>query len=147
MDKNTIADRLDSILKLRNISQKELAALAGVKPQIISNIVTGRSYSSDMVEKVAKGLGVKTTYLLGLDEIEETGNMSMELFHDCQAVVLKTCKKEGLIIANTKQLHSLAMELYSYLYNQGLKAMDATRGEDFIQGYLTMQLKMGMIKK
>jgi transcriptional regulator with XRE-family HTH domain len=147
MDKDTIAHRLDSILKLRNISQRELASIADISPQIISNIITGRSYSPEMLEKVAKGLNIKVEYLLGQDDVETMSKMDIDFFHECQAITLNACKKEFIEISNTRQLHSLAMELYTYFHNYNITTMDEKRGEAFIHGYLTMQIKMGLINK
>lgn len=64
-------ERLRQLRKQKNLTQKQLAALVGVKNSIISFYEVGeRMPSPEMVVKLASALNVSTDYLLGMNKTE-----------------------------------------------------------------------------
>lgn len=64
-------ERLRQLRKQKNLTQKQLAALIGVKNSIISFYEVGeRMPSPEMVVKLASALNVSTDYLLGMNKTE-----------------------------------------------------------------------------
>lgn len=66
-------EKLRAIRALRNVSQAELAAKAGISPASIATFETGKSeLRSGTVRKLCEALGVTVVYRLG-DGTELTG--------------------------------------------------------------------------
>jgi len=64
-------DRLRSLRKQKKLTQKQLAALIGVKNSIISFYEVGdRIPSPEIIIKLATTLGVTADYLLGIEKSE-----------------------------------------------------------------------------
>ena len=64
-------ERLRNLRKQKNLTQKQLAALIGVKNSIISFYEVGDRFPSpEMLIKLSRVLGVSTDYLLGLGTVE-----------------------------------------------------------------------------
>lgn len=69
-------DRLRQLRKERNLTQKELANLIGVKNSVISFYEVGdRTPSLEVLIKLSKALHISTDKLLGIDK-SETVNIS-----------------------------------------------------------------------
>lgn len=73
------SDRVTALMKKRGLSQKELAAKAGVTESAMSYYVNGfRTPRSDVLTRIAKELGTTTDYLLGTsDEITHEENKEL----------------------------------------------------------------------
>ena len=68
--------KLRLLRKQNNLTQKQLAALIGVKNSVISFYEVGdRVPSPDVIKKLASSLHVTSDYLLGIEK-EETLNIS-----------------------------------------------------------------------
>ena len=64
-------ERLRNLRKQKNLTQKQLASLIGVKNSIISFYEVGDRFPSpEMLIKLSRVLGVSTDYLLGLGAVE-----------------------------------------------------------------------------
>lgn len=77
-----VGEKLKYVRTLRGLSQKELAARAGVSPGLIAQLETGKVQASlDTVEKIAAALGVSVcSLILERDEVEAViGALSPEL--------------------------------------------------------------------
>ena len=58
--------RISTLLKEKNMTQKQLAKLTGVTESALSHYVKGdRTPRSDVLSRIAKALGTTTDYLLG----------------------------------------------------------------------------------
>lgn len=64
----TLAERLASARKAKDLSQSDLARLIGVKPQTIQAIEAGRVDKPRNIVAIAKALGIEPGYLLTGDE-------------------------------------------------------------------------------
>lgn len=63
---SVFSERISELMKNNRLSQKELAAKAGVTESAISYYVKGeRTPRSDVLTRLAKALGTTTDYLLG----------------------------------------------------------------------------------
>ena len=63
---SVFSERISELMKNNRLSQKELAAKAGVTESAISYYVKGeRTPRSDVLTRIAKALGTTTDYLLG----------------------------------------------------------------------------------
>lgn len=68
-----ICKKLQYIRKLKNLSQKELAAMAGISPGLVAQLELGQVNASlKTLEKLSNALGVSVCYLL-LDQDEVEG--------------------------------------------------------------------------
>lgn len=66
-----LADKIKRLRKQKNLTQKQLAEMIGVKNTIISFYEVGdRIPSPEIIVKLASVLHVSTDYLLGLDKKE-----------------------------------------------------------------------------
>ncbi len=66
---NFTAERLKSLLESQGMSQKELAAKAGITESAVSHYLKGdRIPRGAILLNIAKALGVSTDYLLNLSE-------------------------------------------------------------------------------
>ena len=64
-------ERLRALRKQKNLTQKQLAAMIGVKNSIISFYEVGDRFPSpEILIKLSRALGVSTDYLLGLGATE-----------------------------------------------------------------------------
>ena len=71
METTTFGERLKALRKQKNLTQKELASLIGVKNSIISFYENGdRSPSPAVIIKLASLLHVSSDYLLGIEKRE-----------------------------------------------------------------------------
>ncbi|MBQ3162172.1 MAG: helix-turn-helix transcriptional regulator [Oscillospiraceae bacterium] len=92
-----IGQRIDEILKLRNLKQKDLAEHLKVKDNTISYFCSGkRTPNTTQIIEIAKYLNVTTDYLLGLSPNSTT---DMEL--------IDVCNYTGLSESNVKFLNKL----------------------------------------
>lgn len=75
---NTFIKRLRKILEDKNMTQRELARLAGVTEVTVSRYLNGeRKPRVEIVNKIADVLNVPTDYLLGRSEtLKKPSNMS-----------------------------------------------------------------------
>lgn len=72
-------DRLRSLRKQKKLTQKQLAALIGVKNSIISFYEVGdRIPSPEIIIKLATTLGVTADYLLGIEKNESIDVSGLE---------------------------------------------------------------------
>jgi len=70
----TIGERIKKARIAKGLTQKELADKVGVQNAAIYKYESGRvvNLKQDMIKKLSDALGVKPSYLIGIDE--ETGN-------------------------------------------------------------------------
>lgn len=65
---STTSNRLQEIMKMKNISQAELARMTGISRGAISNYALGRyEPKSDIINKLAKALNCSEMWLWGYD--------------------------------------------------------------------------------
>lgn len=66
-DRSIVADRIERLLQIRDISVADLSRESGVSESAISNILSGtrKQPRSDTVQKIARGLGTSPDYLYG----------------------------------------------------------------------------------
>lgn len=67
---NTLSVRLKNARKAKGLTQVELAQLAGLCQQMVSDIERGRSRSARDLVKLAKALDVSADFLLGAESDE-----------------------------------------------------------------------------
>jgi len=66
-------EKIFSLAKERNVSQKELASHIGVSPSVLSDWRSGRiKPSTEVISKIAKYFDVTTDYLLDLSDVPQT---------------------------------------------------------------------------
>jgi len=113
-----VGEKLKRLRALRGISQKDLAAMAGISPGLVAQLETGRVQASlDTVERIAGVLGVSVCYLiLEQEEVEAiVGALSPELrellYHPHVQVVL------GSICAMDKEKLRMALNFIDMLNN------------------------------
>ena len=65
---STTSTRLQEMIKMRNVSQSDLARMTGISRGAISNYVLGRyEPKSDIINKLAKALNCSEMWLWGYD--------------------------------------------------------------------------------
>lgn len=76
LDRSIIAERIEALLQMRDMSVAELSRASGVSESSISNILSGfrRQPRSDTVQKIAKGFKTSTGYLNGDTNNPEPNN-------------------------------------------------------------------------
>ena len=75
----THGERIEEIRKDRKLSQRELAAQAGISYDALRRVENGETntINSDMLIRLAEYFGVSTDYLLGLSDIRERRNYAV----------------------------------------------------------------------
>lgn len=69
MDNAIFAERLDTILRERRITQDKLGDIANVSPRHISRVKTGNAtLTDDMLQKLASALDVPVAYFTGIQD-------------------------------------------------------------------------------
>ena len=102
------SERMSELMKNNGLSQKELAAKAGVTESAMSYYVKGeRTPRSDVLARIAKALGTTTDYLLG-NTLETNINSTDE---DLQYL------QRNLGKLNTEQLKRAEMMLKAAFYD------------------------------
>jgi transcriptional regulator with XRE-family HTH domain len=122
--KSQIANNLQNLLDQRNLTSATLEKAAGLKPQTIWNIISGRSKNPKMetLQKAASALNCSVEDLLSINQHENLSvsnndkvNLILdeELFHNSCQAVLKQLKQVNLKIS-LKQLLSFIEQVYEY---------------------------------
>ena len=76
---STTSERLQKVMRLREVKQAELARMTGISRGAISNYVLGRyEPKSDIINKFAKALNCSEMWLWGYDVPMERKNPSLE---------------------------------------------------------------------
>ena len=126
--KNTIGQRINTVLAEKNIKQKDLASALGVTDNTISYYVSGKRIpNTEQIIKISKFLNVSSDYLLGL--ADEPSN-DPEI-NDIKAYT-------GLTENSIEFLHSLFCDLKeynSYISNGGEAKNELTARYEY-SGYL-----------
>ena len=66
----TFAQRLELIMKERNLCPSQIAKLTGLRRQRIHEYVSGTSHPNDYaIKKIAIGLNVSADFLLGIEKL------------------------------------------------------------------------------
>lgn len=75
-DRSIVADRIERLLQIRDISVADLSRESGVSESAISNILSGtrKQPRSDTVQKIARGFGTSPDYLYGHTDDYEPRN-------------------------------------------------------------------------
>lgn len=77
--KNEFAERLRSLMKYKDITQKELANYAQVSRQSMSKYANGETCpNSDQLKAIAEYLNVSADYLLGIANEKVIGTMPLD---------------------------------------------------------------------
>ena len=77
-----LGQRILSAIRIRGISQKELAATIGVTEGVISRYVSGeRDPKPEMIANIATALHTTSDYLLGIEKDDFPGYLSMVAFN------------------------------------------------------------------
>ena len=72
---SVFSDRITYLMKKKQITQKQLAGIAGVTESAMSYYVKGeRTPRSDVLSRIAKALGTTTDYLLGVESEPNEAN-------------------------------------------------------------------------
>lgn len=126
--KNTIGQRINTVLAEKNIKQKDLASALGVTDNTISYYVSGkRMPNTEQIIKISKFLNVSSDYLLGLAD-EPSNNPEI---NDIKAYT-------GLTENSIRFLNSLFCDLKeynSYISNGGESKNELTARHEH-HGYL-----------
>lgn len=126
--KNTIGQRINTVLAEKNIKQKDLASALGVTDNTISYYVSGkRMPNTEQIIKISKFLNVSSDYLLGLAD-EPSNNPEI---NDIKAYT-------GLTENSIRFLNSLFCDLKeynSYISNGGESKNELTARYEH-HGYL-----------
>jgi transcriptional regulator with XRE-family HTH domain len=89
----TFSKRLVRLRKEKGLSQKELAALAGISPRMMAYYETEMSHTSlGKIEKIAAALGVSVTKLLGTTD-HQPRTEEAEFLSSVNTKTLKQFKK------------------------------------------------------
>lgn len=97
--KQIIGQRINTVLAIRNIKQKDLANAIGVSDNIISYYVSGkRTPNTEQIIAISKYLDVSSDYLLGLSDVQSA---NIELKAICKYTGLSEQALQG--ITNTMQ--------------------------------------------
>lgn len=86
----SVNKRIAAILEERNIKTKKFALMAGINPNTFRGYID--SYSSiplDKLQKIAKTLGVSTSFLLGEKECSHEIEQMQDLLKELKNVTLK----------------------------------------------------------
>ena len=103
MDNKIIGNRINTLLAIRRVKQKELAKVLGVKDNIISYFCSGaRKPNLEQIIEIAKYFNVSTDYLLGLTDIKSTN-----------VKVKDICDYTGLTEYSISLLHDSAENIFS----------------------------------
>ena len=126
--KNTIGQRINTVLAEKNIKQKDLASALGVTDNTISYYVSGKRIpNTEQIIKISKFLNVSSDYLLGLTD-EPSNNPKI---NNIKAYT-------GLTENSIEFLHSLFCDLKeynSYISNGGEAKNELTARYEY-SGYL-----------
>jgi transcriptional regulator with XRE-family HTH domain len=65
--KSEVAERIEELLRIKNMTVADLSRMSGVSESALSNILSGvrKQPKSDTVQKIARGFPTSTSYLSG----------------------------------------------------------------------------------
>lgn len=69
---NTIGQRIRTLRKAREWSQEQLAGAAGITPQAISDLETGKTANSAYLPEIARALNSTAEYLRYGDQVRDS---------------------------------------------------------------------------
>jgi transcriptional regulator with XRE-family HTH domain len=69
---NTLGQRIRALRRERRISQTELARAAGITPQAVSDIETGKTQATGYLSELARALGTTAEFLRYGDRVGES---------------------------------------------------------------------------
>lgn len=79
-NKKMIGKRLNALLAVKDLKQKDIADLLGVTENTVSYYVTGaRCPNTDRIIAIAKNWNISADYLLGLSDVMSTENRKLRL--------------------------------------------------------------------
>ncbi len=92
--KKIIGQRINTVLAIKNIKQKDLATAIGVSDNIISYYVSGkRTPNTEQIIAISKHLKVSSDYLLGLSDVQ---SQNIELKAICEYTGLSEEALQGI---------------------------------------------------
>jgi len=92
--KQIIGQRINTVLAIKNIKQKDLATAIGVSDNIISYYVSGkRTPNTEQIIAISKYLDVSSDYLLGLSDVQSA---NIELKAICEYTGLSEEALQGI---------------------------------------------------
>lgn len=95
-----LGDRLKVALKLKGMSQSDLARATGITTSAISRYInTSREPTTTMMRKICESLGVSSDYLLGID-----GDNFERLLNICKTAGLTTEQRMMLVKALSEDI-------------------------------------------
>lgn len=95
-----LGDRLKRALKLKGMSQSDLARATGITTSAISRYInTSREPTATMMRKICESLGVSSDYLLGID-----GDNFEKMLNICKTAGLTTEQKMMLVKALSEDI-------------------------------------------
>lgn len=69
---NTIGQRIRALRQARRMNQTQVARAAGITPQAVSDLETGKTQATGYLSELARALGTTAEYLRYGDAIRET---------------------------------------------------------------------------
>lgn len=69
---NTIGERIRALRQARRLSQAQVARAAGITPQAVSDLETGKTQNPAYLSELARALGTTAEYLRYGDAVRET---------------------------------------------------------------------------
>lgn len=113
----TPAERIDSILKERNLSRRQVAIKAKIPPSSFQSAMErNKNLSIDMLQKISDALNVSIFDLMGVDE--DDGLVSFSIPPELAEKMGLTGLSEGTINAEIEPGSDAANAFMSYLYEQ-----------------------------
>jgi transcriptional regulator with XRE-family HTH domain len=148
VDRKSIAKRISTLLEARGMSQKDLSNLSGVSRSSISNLISGRYCSAQMIRTIAKALDIQYETLTGEDMVQVYKDLDTPLFSDCIVIVARVVDRENIKVAQHNDIVKMALDLYKRHQDGATDIRKHPReAEIFIEGILNYQLSLGIIKR
>jgi transcriptional regulator with XRE-family HTH domain len=146
MDRSIVAKKVASLLKMKNMTQYQLADEIQVSRSSVSNVLSGGSYSKKVIQKIADRLEVSIDFLLNEFQTKNHGIIDADLFSACVAIVAATIKSEDVEIKDYNNIVGMALELYE---RHRKKKMDVYNNKEaamlFVTGIINQQIRTGII--
>jgi transcriptional regulator with XRE-family HTH domain len=146
MNKKKIAQKIKSLLELKEMSQQDLAMATGLSKPTINNVLQEGSYSKKVLEKIASTLEVSTEFLTDEFLKNNYGVIDHKLFGECIASVVEAITEEKVVIQDYNIIVGLAIELYSRHIDKELDVLkDREKAIIFTRGHINQQVRTGLI--
>jgi transcriptional regulator with XRE-family HTH domain len=148
MDRQKIAQRVISVLKMKGMTQVELAKASGVPTSSISNVINGGSYSKKVIKKIADVLEVSPGFLMGEIGGDIQENIPPKLFSICVTISANTLIEEKVEVESYNQIVKLALDLCVRHQDKKVDVFkEPENAQSFLSGIVKNQLDAGLITR